>query len=103
MQDNHARGQSNVACPKLGLLGDCGKHDDDESGNYGGSEQAAEESGDYMTMQEAARLLKIGVRTLYRYLDSGRISRSYRLPGRRLLAREDVLAFLEQCTDKRME
>jgi excisionase family DNA binding protein len=54
-----------------------------------------------MTMQEAAKMLKIGVRTLYRYLDSGRISRSYRYPGRRMLDREDVLAFLDKCADER--
>ena len=59
------------------------------------------DAGDYLTMQEAAKMLRIGVRTLYRYLDSGRIPRSHRLPGRRLIAREDVRAFLDQCVDER--
>ena len=68
----------------------------DEAGNVGG-----DGSRHLMTMQEAAKMLKIGVRTLYRYLDSGRISRSYRYPGRRMLDREDVLAFLDKCADER--
>lgn len=79
-------------CPNFG-------HRDD-AGNVGG-EQAMDGSGHLITMQEAAKMLKIGVRTLYRYLDSGRISRSYRLPGRRLLDRADVLAFLDKCADER--
>lgn len=87
--------------PKLGLSDDCGKHVD--GGGQVGSEPAMEGSGRYMTMQEAAKMLKVGVRTLYRYLDSGRIRRSYRLPGKRLIAREDVLAFMEQCADERAE
>lgn len=79
-------------CPNFGHL--------DDAGNVGG-DQAMEGSGQLITMQEAAKMLKIGVRTLYRYLDRGRISRSYRLPGRRLLDRADVLAFLEKCADER--
>lgn len=99
MTANFMCGQSDVACPNLGLLKDCGIHGEDAG--RAGSNQVTEGSGQYMTVQEAAKLLKIGVRTIYRYLDSGRIPRSYRLPGRRLLNREDVLAFLDKCVDER--
>ncbi len=85
-------------CPNLGLSESCDKRG--EGRGQVGSEPVMEGSGRYMTMQEAAKMLKVGVRTLYRYLDSGRIRRSYRLPGKRLLAREDVLAFMERCADQ---
>lgn len=79
-------------CPNFGHL--------DDAGNVGG-EQATDLSGRLITMQEAAKMLKIGVRSLHRYLDKGKFPRSYRLPGRRMFDREDVLAFLASCADER--
>ena len=101
MEESFACGPGEAGCPNLGLSESCGTHGDGEG--QAGSEPVMEGSGRYMTMQEAAKMLKVGVRTLYRYLDSGRIRRSYRLPGKRLLAREDVLAFMERCADQRAE
>ena len=80
------------ACPNFG------HHD--VAGNVSG-ELSTDLSGRLITMQEAAKMLKIGVRSLHRYLDGGKIPRSYRLPGRRMLDREDVLAFLASCADER--
>ena len=81
-------------CPNFG-------HRDDADNVVG--EQSMDGVGQLMTMQEAAKLMKVGVRTLYRYLDSGKIPRSYRMPGKRLVARADVLAFVERCVDSRAE
>ena len=88
-----------VTCPNLGLSADRAITGDADAHSIDG--QLPGGFGDYLTMQEAAKIMKIGVRTLYRYLDSGRIPRSYRLPGRRLVAREDVRAFMEQCVVER--
>ena len=101
MSKQEEQAQEQKGCPNLGLSESYGTHG--EGLGRAGSEPAMEGLGQYMTMQEAASMLKVGVRTLYRYLDSGRICRSYRLPGKRLLAREDVLAFMEHCADQRAE
>lgn len=86
-------------CRNFGHSTDCGTKADGK--NRIASDHLSGETDELMTMQEAAKMLKISVRTLYRYLDSGRIPRSYRLPGKRLVAREDILAFMDSCADKR--
>lgn len=52
--------------------------------------------GDLLTMPKAAQVIGVGVRTLYRYLDSGEIPRSVRLPGRRLVYRADLQSFVDR-------
>lgn len=53
-------------------------------------------TGELLTLQKAAEKLGVGVRTMYRYLDSGEIPRSVRLPGRRLLYLADLQAFVDR-------
>ena len=96
----NAGGLAAAKCPNLGLRTNRDNTGDDRDQPDEGRMPGV--GDDYLTMQEAAKMLKIGVRTLYRYLDDGRISRSYRLPGKRLVAREDVMAFMDQCVDERL-
>ena len=96
----NAGGLAAAMCPNLGLRTNRDTTGEDRDQPDEG--RMPGDGDDYLTMQEAAKMLKIGVRTLYRYLDDGRISRSYRLPGKRLVAREDVMAFMDQCVDERL-
>ena len=87
------------ARPNFGHHENCGRDDDVTESSV--DMATIDPSDQYLTMQQAAKLMKVGVRTLYRYLDSGRIPRSYRLPGKRLVARDDIIAFMDQCADER--
>ncbi len=49
---------------------------------------------EFMTMREAADLMRVSVRTLCRYIDAKLIP-SCKLPGRRLVKRADVEQFME--------
>ena len=51
-------------------------------------------SVEFMTMREAADLMRVSVRTLCRYIDAKLIP-SCKLPGRRLVRRSDVAQFME--------
>jgi excisionase family DNA binding protein len=60
------------------------------------SEQTIQRQSELVSLQKAASWLGVGVRTVYRYLDSGEITRSVKLPGKRLLYREDVVEFIKR-------
>jgi excisionase family DNA binding protein len=57
-------------------------------------ENTQQRSAEFMTLREAADLMRVSVRTLCRYIDAKLIP-SCKLPGRRLLKRTDVLGFME--------
>jgi excisionase family DNA binding protein len=57
-------------------------------------EHAQARNAEFMTLREAADLMRVSVRTLCRYIDAKRIP-SCKLPGRRLVKRVDVLGFMD--------
>ena len=57
-------------------------------------ENKQEKCVEFMTLREAADLMRVSVRTLCRYIDAKQIP-SCKLPGRRLVKRADIMGFME--------